>query len=185
MPAPEPQGRARAVFLVGFMGAGKSCVGKALALLLGWQFIDLDARIESRHACSIADIFRRRGEAEFRRLESEELARVMTELEAAAAVVALGGGAFVQPANFETLRRSSACSVFLDAPVEELWRRARAVDGARPLAFSENHFRQLYAARRPRYMEADYCVQTGSRKVEEVAAQIAVLLQGTGQGDSQ
>jgi shikimate kinase len=172
--APRPE----TVFLVGFMGAGKTGVGKALASRLGWQFFDLDERIEAGQKRTIADIFRENGENEFRRLESEELQGLLREREAsgAGAVVALGGGTFVQPVNAPPLL-SCGYTVFLDAPVEELWRRAQAAQGTRPLALSENHFRQLYAARRSRYMEADYCVQTEGRAMAEVAAEIAARLQ--------
>lgn len=173
------------MFLVGFMGAGKTCVGEALAAYLGWPFVDLDGRIEARQQRKIADIFHASGESEFRRLESEELQRVLGELEASMpAVVSLGGGTFVSPANATSLA-TCGYTVFLDAPVEELWQRAQATAGARPLAISENHFRQLYAARRSRYMEADYCVLTGGRSVEEVAAEIATLLHSIGQGEAQ
>jgi len=179
-PAPRPQ----AVFLVGFMGAGKTCVGETLAARLGWLFIDLDGRIESRQERRIGDIFRQSGEGEFRRLEREELLRLVGELESSgqAAVVSLGGGTFVQPDNFTCLQ-NCGYTVFLDAPVEELWRRAQIAEATRPLAISENHFRQLYAARHSGYMKADYCVQTGDRKVEEVAEEIMELLRGTVQGE--
>jgi len=178
--------RAEAVFLVGFMGAGKTSVGEALAGQLGWRFIDLDQRIEARAGKRIADIFRDSGESEFRRAEKHELQRVIAELDGGGgAVVALGGGAFVQPETAALLAASAACCVFLDAPVEELWQRAQATQGERPLAVSENHFRQLYAARRPRYMEAEYCVQTLGRTVAEVVADIAARLQVyTGKGES-
>lgn len=177
----------RAVFLLGFMGAGKTSVGEVLAAQLGWRFIDLDERIEARAGKRIADIFRDSGEGEFRRVEKEELRQVLVQLRAAGgAVVALGGGAFVQPENAGLLAESGARCVFLDAPVEALWQRAQAAQGERPLAVSENHFRQLYAARRPRYMEADCCVQTEHRSVAEVAAEIVARLQlGTGKGESQ
>lgn len=164
------------------MGAGKSCVGRVLAARLRWQFIDLDERIEARHQRKIADLFHEHGEPEFRRLESEELRRLVDELQAEApraAVVALGGGTFVQPANLRTLRHRGY-TIFLDAPREELWRRAQAEAGTRPLALSENHFRQLYAQRRSRYMEADHHVQTGGKTVQEVAAEIAALRFGQG-----
>lgn len=160
------------------MGAGKTCVGEALASRLAWRFIDLDQRIEARQQRQIADIFRQDGETAFRRLESEELQRVLQELTSQAAVVALGGGTFVHPANSSSLHNCSVPSVFLDAPLEELWRRAQLLAGSRPLAISENQFRQLYAARRRRYMEADYHVQTSGRRVEEVASEIVSLLQG-------
>ncbi len=173
------------VFLVGFMGAGKTSVGETLAGRLGRRFIDLDGRIEARQKRTIADIFRQQGESAFRRLEREELRRVIEEVSSLpAAVVSLGGGTFVQPANATSLA-TCGYTVFLDAPLEELWQRAQAAAGARPLAISENHFRQLYADRRSRYMEADYCVSTGGRSVEEVAAEIAALLDGIGQGEAQ
>ncbi len=166
--------RAQSVFLVGFMGAGKTSVGEALATHLGWRFIDLDRRIEARQQRKISAIFRDSGESEFRRLENEELQQVMAEVEGKVAVVALGGGTFVRPGNAHSLRNCGYI-VFLDAPVEQLWQRAEA-QGARPLAVSENLFRQLYAARRSRYMEADCCVQTGGRSVAEVVAEIAARL---------
>lgn len=167
------------------MGAGKTSVGEALAARLGWRFIDLDQRIEARTQKRIADIFASSGEAGFRRAETDELRQVVAELETAGGiVVALGGGAFVQPGNAGLLAECGARCVFLDAPVQELWRRAQAAQNERPLAFSENHFRQLYAARRERYMEADCCVQTAGRTVAQVAADIAATLQlGTGKGE--
>ena len=181
--APPP----RAIFLVGFMGAGKSSVGRALAERLRWAFIDLDERLEVRHRRKIADIFRQDGEAQFRRWESEELRRIVEEVEGNAgyaAVVALGGGTFVQPANVSTLSHCGY-TVFLDAPVEELWERAQMAAGTRPLALSENHFRQLYVQRRSRYMEADHHVQTGGRQTEAVATEIAALLGQVGEGEPQ
>ncbi|HKW68286.1 MAG TPA: shikimate kinase [Terriglobales bacterium] len=182
--AGKPVPRAQSVFLAGFMGAGKSSVGKALAAHLGCQFIDLDGRIEARQQRKISDIFRDSGESEFRQLESEELQRVLAEVEGRAAVVALGGGTFVYPGNAHSLR-DCGYTVFLDAPVELLWQRAQA-QGARPLAVSENHFRQLYAARRSRYMEADCCVQTGGRPVAQVVAEIAQRLPWLrGKGEAQ
>jgi shikimate kinase len=183
-PAARPGPRAQSVFLVGFMGAGKTSVGQALAARLGQPFIDLDGRIEARQHRTISEIFRDSGESEFRRLESQELQRVLAEAEGRAAVVALGGGTFVHPANAPSLHHCGY-TVFLDAPVELLWQRAQA-QGARPLAAHENHFRQLYAARRSRYMEADCCVQTGGRSVAEVVAEIAARLPwATSQGEGQ
>jgi len=174
------------VFLVGFMGAGKTSVGERLAARMGWPFVDLDGRIETRQERTIADIFRQNGESEFRRLEREELLRLIGELGSSSqgAVVSLGGGTFVQTGNFDCLQ-NCGYTVFLDAPVEELWRRAQSAEATRPLAISENHFRQLYAARHSGYMKADYCVQTGGRQVEEVAREIMELLRGIGQGEGQ
>src|ERR1700687_5543608 len=90
----------RAVFLVGFMGAGKSSVGLALSRKLGWAFEDLDARIQAREEPSIADIFEQSGEAVFRQAEHVALRSLIESLGASSpAVVAVGGGAFAQENN--------------------------------------------------------------------------------------
>lgn len=90
----------RAVFLVGFMGAGKSCVGQALSERLGWRFRDLDAMIEAREGRSIADIFRESGESGFRQVEYEVFGELLARLEQEAPlIVALGGGTFAQAEN--------------------------------------------------------------------------------------
>src|SRR5271169_2079149 len=108
----------RAVFLVGFMGSGKNTVGQELARRLSWDFVDLDARIEAREGQTIPEIFRVHGEPAFRSAETNALRDLARSL-ARDSVVALGGGAFVQETNRELLRAWR--SVFLDAPVSELW----------------------------------------------------------------
>src|ERR1700722_5574442 len=110
----------RAVFLVGFMGSGKNTVGQELARRLGWEFVDLDARIEARENKTIPDIFRLDGEPAFRSAETGAL-RDLTKSLASDSVVALGGGAFVSRQNRELLLTWP--SVFLDAPISELWLR--------------------------------------------------------------
>src|SRR5579871_2358329 len=90
------------IALTGFMAAGKSTVGRALAGLLNWRFIDLDSEIERAEGQTIREIFARRGEAAFRRLESETLRAILAGA-SRAAVIALGGGTFVQPQNPELL----------------------------------------------------------------------------------
>ena len=84
----------RAVFLVGFMAAGKTTVGQELARRLGWDFVDLDARIESCERQSIPEIFRERGESGFRLAETGALRDLLTGSLQPNCVVALGGGAF-------------------------------------------------------------------------------------------
>jgi shikimate kinase len=170
-----------AVFLVGFMGAGKSSVGRALGRRLNWIFEDLDDRIERRHGQTVAEIFRIGGEREFRRAERGALREVLEELpRGAARVVALGGGAFVQKGNAALLKTSRVATVFLDAPVEELWRRcqqqASQVGAQRPLLGSTERFRALYETRRNGYSKASLRIETGSRRVEEIAAEIARTL---------
>jgi len=169
------------VFLVGFMGAGKTSVGRALGQRLNWIFEDLDDRIQAREGRTVAEIFRDAGESEFRRAEHSALQHVLEELRGGGArIVALGGGAFVQKENAALLKASSVPTVFLDAPVEELWLRCRAqatTNGTeRPLLRSREQFRKLYETRRKSYSKASLKIQTGSRAVETIAAEIAKAL---------
>jgi shikimate kinase len=165
-----------ACFLVGFMGAGKTSVGQRLAHDLGWRFIDLDDRIVAVEGRSVPEIFRADGEAAFRAQETAALQKLIAELGLQATVIALGGGAFAQPANVALIRGTSIPVVFLDATVEELMNRCRPQSGQRPLFQDENQFRQLYEQRRSAYMKADLCVDTCGRNVSEVASEVASLL---------
>lgn len=166
----------RAVFLVGFMGAGKTAVGRALANQLNWRFLDLDNEIERAAKRSVAEIFKTAGEAAFRRLETRELRRTLERIKKeGAAVVALGGGTFTQAENAGRLRQSPVPVVFLDAPLEELLRRCQAEHGpVRPLLDrGADALSILYAERRPLYLAADATVQTLGKSVAEVADEVA------------
>jgi len=164
----------RVIFLVGFMGAGKSTVGKALAGQLGWEFEDLDDRIVAREQRSIEQIFRELGEPEFRRAEHAALRALLSESNSAPRVVALGGGAFVQAENAALLAQAGAPSVFLDAPVEVLFRRCQqAQQVERPLRRSQEEFGKLYDARRPHYLKAALRVETSDQDIEVVAQAVA------------
>lgn len=170
-----------AVFLVGFMGAGKTSVGRALARRLGWAFEDLDDRIVEREGRTVAEIFHSSGEPIFRRAEQAALEAVLEELRAGGfRIVALGGGAFVQSENSALLRASAVPTVFLEAPVDELWRRcceqAEETGTERPLLRNMQQFRQLYEARRKGYLQASRKVRTGGRAVDAIAAEIAKAL---------
>jgi len=181
-PSAKPAGvSGSAVFLVGFMGAGKSSVGRALGQLLNWMFEDLDDRIEAREGRTVAEIFRNAGESEFRRAEHAALKHVLQELGGGGArIIALGGGAFVQKENAALLKRSGVPTVFLDAPVEDLWRRccaqASETGVGRPLLRSREQFRKLYDTRSRSYSKASLKIQTGSRAVEAIAAEIVDTL---------
>jgi shikimate kinase len=153
------------------MGAGKTTVGKTLAQRLGWAFRDLDEVIERRQGKSVAAIFAEDGEAEFRRLESAALEDLLSEAHGNL-VVALGGGAFVQPHNRQALARSGTVTVLLEAPLAELRRRCIRDGGTRPLAGDEMQFEQLFAARRSAYELAQARVDTMNKAVEQVAAEI-------------
>jgi shikimate kinase len=172
-PASESVPVARAVCLVGFMGAGKSSVGRALSQQLAWPFVDLDERIQTREKRTIEEIFRQSGEAEFRRVEHTALRELLMEIGSSPAVMALGGGAFVQSENAALLEKAGIRSVFLDASVDELFRRCQEQSVDRPLRRDQNQFRQLHEARRPGYLAAVLRIETGGKDVETVAAEVA------------
>jgi shikimate kinase len=169
------------VILIGFMGAGKSSVGKALAAQLGWAFEDLDDRVERREKREIHEIFRRAGEAEFRRAERAALRELLDELRSRAhKVIALGGGAFAQIPNAEMIKAADIPTVFLDASPDELWKRcqhqANSEDSERPLLSSLAGFRELYEDRRSHYLRATSRHDTSGRTVDEIAAELAEVL---------
>lgn len=176
-PAPVGASTPNAVFLVGFMGAGKSSVGRVLGERLNWIFEDLDDRIERRERRTVAQIFRESGEPAFRRAEHSALQDVLEGIHQQARVVALGGGAYVQTMNAALLQSSGVPIVFLDAPVEELWERCCKQSGEsgaeRPLLRSPEQFRQLHQQRSPYYSEASLTIQTGGRTVVDIADEIA------------
>jgi shikimate kinase len=136
------------VYLVGMPGAGKSVVGRELAGRLGVPFVDLDERVESRAGASVADIFRRDGEAAFRALEAATLVEASVE---DPAVVACGGGVVLEPANRITLRNTGVV-VFLHAPLDVLRERTRPA-AERPLIQQDGDLERLLEAREPLYRE--------------------------------
>jgi shikimate kinase len=164
----------RAVFLVGFMAAGKTSVGQELARRLNWDFVDLDLLIESREHQTIPEIFRTRGEPAFRLAETTAL-RDLTASIKRATVVALGGGTFAHPANFELLQ--SWPSVFLDAPVEELWQRSMENPARRPLRNAHDEFIRLHQLRLPVYRKATVTVVTSGNTPASLCAEIERILQ--------
>ncbi len=163
------------------MGAGKSSVGRALGQRLNWIFEDLDDRIQAREGHTVAEIFRDAGESEFRRAEHAALKQVLEELRGGGTrIIALGGGAFVQKENAALLKSSGVPTVFLDAPVEELWQRcctqASESGAERPLLRNQEQFRALYETRRKSYSKASLKIRTGGRGVETISAEIAKTL---------
>jgi len=162
----------RAVFLVGFMGAGKTSVGQALSRRLGWRFEDLDDRIVAQEGRSIELIFRVAGEEAFRRAEHRALRELMRNLGESAVIVALGGGAFAQAENRALVEEQRATTVFLDAAVEELLERCLEEGKVRPLLGGEGDFRRLYESRRASYLSASLHIATGGKDVETVAEEV-------------
>jgi shikimate kinase len=161
------------------MGAGKSTVGGALADVLGWAFLDLDDEIERAGGKPIREIFRIHGEAHFREMETAALRTLLTD-RSAPAVIALGGGTFIQPGNVELLKTSGARVVFLQAPVAELFQRCQQGvppdESWRPLATNFNLFNALYEQRLQQYSTAELAVCTSGKSAAEVAREIASSL---------
>jgi shikimate kinase len=155
------------IFLVGFMGSGKSTVGPLLAKTLGWDFVDLDDTIENHQGKPIRQIFHDDGESAFRTIETTTLKQVATS---ARVVIALGGGAFVQEVN-RTLISRLGVSVFLDCRLEVILARCPA-DGSRPLLQSGERVHALYAERLPVYRQCDVCLDVSDLTTAEVVKSI-------------
>jgi shikimate kinase len=168
---PVPETLTRCIVLVGFMAAGKSTVGRSLAHTLGWRFIDLDDEIVRRSGSSIADIFRTRGEQEFRALEMS-LTQELTSL--AHIVLAPGGGWITSPTALERLPHGASV-VWLRISAEEAVQRARDSITERPLLAGDDPLsaaRQLLAVREPMYQRAHFTIDVDQKTTEEVVNEI-------------
>jgi shikimate kinase len=165
------------------MGSGKTATGAALAVLLGWEFVDLDEEIERRQQVPIRRLFWERGETAFRAIEHDALRECLVRT-SGPTVVALGGGAFVQANNIELLRARAVRTVFLETRVEEMLTRCGVKDEAdpenpRPLAADTAAFRKLYEQRLPSYRAAHLTIHTSGKTVNEIVRAIAESLKLT------
>ncbi len=172
------------IVLIGFSGTGKSAVGRALAARLAWPFVDTDALLVGHFGKSIAEVFRRDGEATFRAAERETVARVCAGV---GQVISVGGGAPVDPVS-RRLMRDRNWIVRLEASPETILCRLRAAPGTeeRPLlagAEPLERIRSLLAAREDAYAIADIVVSTDEHTVDEVAARILESLPRTSAED--
>jgi shikimate kinase len=171
----------RSIFLVGFMGSGKTRVGQELARRLALPFEDTDARIEKAVGRSIERLFADEGEAEFRALESRELARLVQEADTPR-VIATGGGLFVAAENRERIQRSGI-SLWLDVSDDEVLRRLGEKSG-RPLATSPAELAALHRQRRPAYAAAHARVDGAGDSVEAVVDRALAALEDLGWGSN-
>ena len=160
------------LYLVGFMGTGKTAVGRRMAAMLDWTFIDLDQEIERTAGLTVAEIFRRHGEAHFRALETGELRRAAL---CRNSVIATGGGACCSAEN-QQIMKSTGVTVWLDAPLELLGLRCREQPELRPLWGSPEEMEQLLERRRPFYSQAELHVSVGDGSIEDLAQRILQLL---------
>ena len=150
------------VYLVGFMGAGKTTVARALGRRLGWRVEDIDERIESRERKSVAAIFTQHGEPYFRQLERQVLVELLPERNV---VVATGGGTFAEADN-RALMLADGATAWLDIPLAQVLRRVPS-DGRRPLAADRKRMEQLFFKRQLSYAMAHVRID-GAKPVPEV-----------------
>jgi shikimate kinase len=159
------------LYLIGFMGSGKTSVGTVLAEKLGWEFVDLDELIEKRADMKVSEIFECLGEPEFRRMEESALREISQQ---EPKVVATGGGTLIEPRNRELLSERGV-TVFLDVPlsiVEE--RLGSQTSQSRPLYRDRDQIASLYRDRLPMYRAADLHVAIES---DTDASEVADLVQ--------
>jgi shikimate kinase len=158
------------IALIGFMGTGKTSVGRLVAEQLRFEYLDTDELIQAQTGRSITDIFAKDGEPAFRTLEE----KVVEELSSRAkTIISTGGGLPVNPKNLASLK-SHALVVSLWSSPEKIWERVRH-QSHRPLLHDENpeaKIRELLAARAPFYKQADVLLNTDLRSVREVAQQV-------------
>lgn len=166
----DDQSAGKPVVLVGLMGAGKSCVGRRVAEALHVPFIDSDEEIEKAAGCSVSDIFDVYGEPAFRDCERRVIQRL---LESGPSVIATGGGAFMDDAVRDTIKRTGH-SIWLQADPEVLYRRTKRSKN-RPLLENDDPLgtlQKLAAHRYPVYQNADVTVETGDESLETTVQKV-------------
>ena len=158
--------KADKLYLVGFMGAGKTTVARSLARRMGWRFDDIDERIEARERRSVSTIFAQNGETYFRQLERQMLYELLPERNI---VVATGGGTFVDPENRAAMLTDGAV-VWLDLPLTRVIERV-PVDGRRPLAADRAQMELLFTERQLAYSQAHVRIDA-SRPIDEIVERL-------------
>ena len=160
------------IALTGFMGSGKTTVGKVLADFLGCPFMDLDDLVVKKVGKSIPDIFAQDGEPAFRQLEAQVLRKTVEKYAESTAVLALGGGAVLTPSSAALLHEKTVC-IYLRASLETLLARLEGETAGRPLA--DASLADRLAAREPIYEEtAHVIIDTDGLSPDEVADEIII-----------
>ena len=166
-----------AIFLCGFMGCGKTTIGKTLSRLLGCGYCDMDELIVKKAGMSIPEIFEKKGEPYFRNMETE----LIKELGNFKGLVSCGGGAMLSDVNGK-LAAENGCVLFLDTPFETCYKRI-AGDKNRPVAASRTReqLRELYNERYPKYLKnSGYSVNCEGTPFE-ISGNISKLLKEMGE----
>lgn len=156
------------IVLIGFMGSGKTTIGTKLAEQLGFDFVDTDELVEQQ-GMLISDIFRCYGETHFRQLEMSTIANLSAVNNC---VISVGGGAVMYHNNFEVLKKIGT-TVFLDAPLNEIFNRLRGK--FRPLVgntIDEKNLLALHSQRYPTYRQADLVIDTKGLSIQQTVEEI-------------
>lgn len=159
------------IFLVGYMGAGKSTIGKKLAKVLGYRFIDTDKALEKHFKRKMSDIFKDLGEAVFRQEEERLIEKLAYKYNY---IVSTGGGTLTRTETFYTAQRAGFL-IYLRAPVEVLYERTIFSQKDRPLINmpdSEERFKKRFTVREPYYIRADYTVDTADVPSDSVVQEL-------------
>ena len=160
------------IALIGFMGSGKSTVGKLLAKRIGYGFVDLDSLIEEQTGKKIKDIFSEEGEKAFRQYESEQLFKLAKNKNI---VIATGGGAPITEKN-RPFFTEHAFTIFLDVPLSEMIKRTHGSDERPLLKMPKEKLQNLYKMRLPIYKSLGYPVDTAGKTPLEITEEIISLL---------
>ena len=162
------------IILIGFMGVGKSTIGRALAEQLSWNFLDSDDKIEEIVGTDIPDIFHTYGEEYFRRLEFEVLSNMIDQ---SGVIISTGGGAVMNKRLFDMLLAKSLV-IHLDASLETLYHRLKGASN-RPMLYHDDlkkRIGELYNLRHPTYMKAHYTIKTDGKSEEQITNEILQII---------